>query len=221
MVRLIENRSKAQLRCPVPMVEGAGTHVRGGDTIEVGGMPIRLNGLATPSMPSHPPNAPTTSPMPAMFRLIETCSSSFSQRHACRLVDVDRKTVRRVPPADASEICQTLCALADERRRFGYRRLGALLARAGITINAKKLYRLYRWEGLTVRRRRGRKRTTGARAPAALPQGPRSRRDCTREALGPRRRHLDWWPAGRAPPAARQRPGSVDQQTPDSHRRLW
>jgi putative transposase len=42
-------------------------------------------------------------------------------------------------------------------------------------MNHKKLYRLYREEGLAVRRRRGRKRATGARAPAALPQAPNQR----------------------------------------------
>jgi putative transposase len=99
----------------------------------------------------------------------------FSQRRACRLVDVDPKTVRRVPTADAPEIRQRLRDLAGERRRFGYRRLGILLAREGITMNPKKLYRLYREEGLSVRRRRGRKRATGTRAPAALPQGPDQR----------------------------------------------
>ena len=77
--------------------------------------------------------------------------------------------------ADAPEIRQRLRDLAGERRRFGYRRLGILLAREGITMNHKKLYRLYREEGLTVRRRRGRKRATGTRAPITIPQGPNQR----------------------------------------------
>ena len=99
----------------------------------------------------------------------------FSQRHACRLIEVDPKTVRRVPMADAPEIRRRLRELAGERRRFGYRRLGILLAREGITMNHKKLYRLYREEGLTVRRRRGRKRATGTRAPITLPQAANQR----------------------------------------------
>jgi putative transposase len=99
----------------------------------------------------------------------------YSQRRACRLVAVDPKTARRAPVADAPEIRERLRALAATRRRFGYRRLGLLLARENIVMNAKKLWRLYREEGLSVRRRRGRKRATGTRAPIALPQGPNQR----------------------------------------------
>jgi putative transposase len=99
----------------------------------------------------------------------------FSQRRACRLIEVDPKTVRRQPTADAPEVRQRLRELAGERRRFGYRRLGILLAREGMGMNHKKLLRLYREEGLAVRRRRGRKRATGTRAPMAVPQGPNQR----------------------------------------------
>lgn len=51
------------------------------------------------------------------------------------------------------------------QRRFGYRRIGILLERRGMIMNAKKLYRIYREEGLSVRRRRGRKRARGGRTP--------------------------------------------------------
>src|SRR5690606_25820099 len=60
--------------------------------------------------------------------------------------------------AEHRRACQRLRELAGQRRRFGYRRLGILLAREGMTMNHKKLYQLYREEGLAVRRRRGRKR---------------------------------------------------------------
>jgi putative transposase len=65
--------------------------------------------------------------------------------------------------------------LASIRRRFGYRRLQVLLRREGIIMNHKKLQRLYREERLQVRRRGGRKRAIGTRAPIALPQGPNQR----------------------------------------------
>jgi transposase InsO family protein len=51
--------------------------------------------------------------------------------------------------------------LAAEQRRFGYRRLHNLLRAEGHVLNRKKTQRLYREEGLTVRKRKGRKRATG------------------------------------------------------------
>ena len=59
--------------------------------------------------------------------------------------------------------------LANERRRFGYRCLDILLAREGLEVNHKKLFRLYREEGLAVRRRRSRKRALGTRRPILGP----------------------------------------------------
>lgn len=67
---------------------------------------------------------------------------------------------------------ELLRALAAERRRFGYRRLREMAKRAGRRMNLKKVYRLYREEGLAVRRRRGRKRAIGARAPLQQAQRP-------------------------------------------------
>jgi putative transposase len=68
------------------------------------------------------------------------------------------------------EVRVRLRALANERRRFGYRRLHILLAREGHRLNHKKLFRLYQAERLGVRRRGGRKRALGTRAPMAVPQ---------------------------------------------------
>ena len=99
----------------------------------------------------------------------------FWQRRACALALVDPKTVRRAPEPDNPEIRTRLRQLAGERRRFGYRRLGVLLEREGIAMNGKKLFRLYSEEGLSVRRRRGRKRATGTRAPMTIPQAPNQR----------------------------------------------
>jgi putative transposase len=61
--------------------------------------------------------------------------------------------------------------LAAQRRRFGYRRLLVLIRREGTVINHKKLRRLYAEERLQVRRRGGRKRALGTRAPMEVPQG--------------------------------------------------
>jgi putative transposase len=59
-------------------------------------------------------------------------------------------------PSDRN-LRERLRELASERRRFGYRRLHVLLRREGLVQNRKKTQRLYREEGLAVRRRRGRK----------------------------------------------------------------
>jgi putative transposase len=86
---------------------------------------------------------------------------TLSERRACALVGVGRSTCRyltRRPEWPA--LRERLRALAGERRRFGYRRLYVLLRREGFLVNLKRVYRLYTQEGLTVRRRRRRRRGT-------------------------------------------------------------
>jgi len=100
----------------------------------------------------------------------------YSQRRACALIGIAPKTYRYISSrGDDVALRERLRALAGERRRFGYRRLHILLRREGIELNHKKLFRLYREERLTVRRRGGRKRALGTRAPMTLPQSPDQR----------------------------------------------
>jgi putative transposase len=61
------------------------------------------------------------------------------------------------------------------RSSGGYRRLHILLRREGLTPNHKKLRRIYAEERLQVRRRGGRKRALGTKAPLVLPHGPTQR----------------------------------------------
>ncbi|WP_422920748.1 IS3 family transposase [Rhizosaccharibacter radicis] len=114
----------------------------------------------------------------ARRRAVEEARQRFgiSERRACSIFAVDRTSVRYAPRrGDDGDLRSRLREIASERRRFGYRRLGIMLAREGIVMNHKKLLRLYREENLRVRRRRGRKRAMGTRAPMTLPQGPNQR----------------------------------------------
>ena len=97
-----------------------------------------------------------------------------SQRRACQAIDRSSVRYRSRRPDDAS-IRTRLRELAAQRRRFGYRRLHVLLRREGTRLNHKKLRRLYAEERLQVRRRGGRKRALGTRAPIVLPLGPNQR----------------------------------------------
>ena len=92
------------------------------------------------------------------------------------MLGVDRTSFRyrSSRPADAA-VRARLRELAAVRRRFGYRRLLVLMRREGLTMNHKKFRRLYREERLQVRRRGGRKRALGTRAPLTIPSGPNQR----------------------------------------------
>jgi putative transposase len=100
----------------------------------------------------------------------------MSQRRACRVLEIDRTSVRyQATRADDAALRERLKALAQERRRFGYRRLHVLLRREGCLVNRKRVQRIYREERLTVRRRGGRKRAIGTRRPIETPLLPNQR----------------------------------------------
>lgn len=82
----------------------------------------------------------------------------MSERRACELLGVWRSSCRYKPkPDEDGELRQELTELAHERPRFGYRRLGILLERKGQHVNHKKLFRVYREAGLSVKRTRRKK----------------------------------------------------------------
>lgn len=84
----------------------------------------------------------------------------MSERRACRVAGAHRKTMRyrRHAREDEPELRERLRVLAAQRPRWGYRRLHVLLRREVGAINRKRVQRLYRLEGLALRRRK-RKRT--------------------------------------------------------------
>ncbi|NKW80851.1 IS3 family transposase [Ochrobactrum pecoris] len=90
----------------------------------------------------------------------------LSERRACQIVSADRKMIRyRSCRPPEVELRAKLRDLANERRRFGYRRLFVLLRRDGEPSGVNRIYRLYREEGLSVRKRKARRRAVGTRAP--------------------------------------------------------
>jgi putative transposase len=109
--------------------------------------------------------------------VVHLCSAfEVSERRACSVIQVPRVTIRyRSRRPDDLGLRERLRTLAHERRRFGYRRLHVLLRREGYVVNHKRIYRLYREERLLVRRRGGRKRALGTRAPIAVPLLPNER----------------------------------------------
>jgi len=83
----------------------------------------------------------------------------LSERRACQIVSADRKMIRyRSCRPPEVELRAKLRDLANERRRFGYRRLFVLLRRDGEPSGVNRIYRLYREEGLSVRKRKARRR---------------------------------------------------------------
>ncbi|MGY4434958.1 putative transposase [Bradyrhizobium sp. F1.13.1] len=100
----------------------------------------------------------------------------LSERRACIIVSADRKMIRyrSSRPPDA-ELRVQLRELANARRRFGYRRLFVLLRQHGEPSGLNRIYRLYREEGLSVRKRRARRRAVGTRAPILLEARPNAR----------------------------------------------
>lgn len=110
-----------------------------------------------------------------------------SVRRACRVLGLSRATwqYQRRPDLRNSVLLDQLQQHASARPRFGYRRLHILIARDGVRVNHKRLYRLYRVAGLQVRRRRRKRLTRGERVPLAVPtrRGERWSMDFTLDTL--------------------------------------
>jgi putative transposase len=98
----------------------------------------------------------------------------LSERRACRLVGIGRSTLRyrSRPRPEEESLKRRLRELAAARPRFGYRRLHVLLRREGVTVNHKRIERLYREEGLAVRRRTRKRVAQDGRGRAAVPERP-------------------------------------------------
>lgn len=133
----------------------------------------------------------------------------MSERRACTVLAADRKMIRyasRRPPE--TELRGKLRDLANERRRFGYCRLFILLRREGEPSGINRIYRLYREEGLGVRKRKGRKRSIGVQAPRPGNRSLRGSRTTT-----PRGR-IRRWPMRRPQLTPRSSPQQAGTRRP-------
>lgn len=89
---------------------------------------------------------------------------AVSTRRACEVVQLNRSTqYYRSHAPDQTLLRRRLRNLAAARVRYGYRRLHVLLRREGWHINHKRVFRLYRLDGLNLRLKRTRKRVSQIR----------------------------------------------------------
>ncbi len=102
---------------------------------------------------------------------------ALSERRACRALGVARSTARYRsvrPPQDA--LRARIRELAGVRVRSGYRQIHVLLVREGWRVNHKRVYRLYREEGLALKARRPKRRkSAAARVQPTPPKEPNER----------------------------------------------
>jgi putative transposase len=85
-------------------------------------------------------------------------SRGHTERRACELSGLQRSTCRYTKKkTDDEKLVGRLREIAEERPRFGYRRVHAILRREGFEVNRKRVYRIYRAAGLSVKRRSRRK----------------------------------------------------------------
>jgi putative transposase len=103
---------------------------------------------------------------------------SFSERRACRLIGLSQSTQRYISlkDQDIPLLKERIRDLAAYWKRFGYRRIHALLRREGWQVNHKKVWRIYAAEGLSVRRKKRKKTaTTGRGRPVSIAVLPNHR----------------------------------------------
>ncbi len=101
----------------------------------------------------------------------------ISEREACFLIGIPRSTCRYTPVPDPlnEKISVRMRELAHKKRRYGSPRLTVMLRREFGEINHKRIERLYALEGLTLPRKRKKKRGILERVAIPVPEGPNER----------------------------------------------
>lgn len=96
----------------------------------------------------------------------ELITAHIRPNRACFLVGLPKSSWHyRSRPRQENELRKKIRDLAQQYPRNGYRFIHALLARDGIRVNKKKIRRLWREEGLTIKPKSSKKIRTGATIP--------------------------------------------------------
>jgi putative transposase len=98
----------------------------------------------------------------AVVKLVDKFATS--ERRACRVLDQPRSSQRRRPRPRAGEaaLVKRMLELARKHPRYGYRFITAKLRQEGWRVNAKRVYRLWRQEGLKVPKKQRKRRRLGS-----------------------------------------------------------
>lgn len=97
----------------------------------------------------------------------------ISERRACNAIGVQRSSIRyESHREEPTELLEEMRELAKQRPRFGYRRIHGLLVKKGHRVNRKRVYRLYKREGLAVRSKRRRRFAASPRTDVAAATKP-------------------------------------------------
>ena len=85
---------------------------------------------------------------------------SVAPRRACRVLRTDTSTYHyKSKRASQAGLTRRIKEIAETRGRYGYRRIHVLLRRKGWTVNAKRIYRLYKGLGLQLRNKTPKRRS--------------------------------------------------------------
>jgi len=99
-----------------------------------------------------------------------TGEREVSVQRACGLMGLSRSSYYRQPVhRDDGDLRSAIRRVAEQRRRWGCRRIVAKLHREGWKDNHKRIGRIYREEGLQVRRRKRKRISRGDREPLVAP----------------------------------------------------
>lgn len=103
----------------------------------------------------------------------------ISERRACRLVRQARSTHRQCSRRRGGDerLVKRMLELVRAHPRYGYRRIWALLRRAGWRVNRKRVYRLWRQQGLKVPRKQHKKRRLGHSGNSCSRRRPRRKNE--------------------------------------------